>query len=39
MSTPHIAAEADDFAKVVLMPGDPRRATYIAKNYLEDSRN
>ena len=38
MSTPHIAAEADDFAKVVLMPGDPRRATYIAKNYLEDSR-
>ena len=38
MSTPHIAAEAEDFAKVVLMPGDPRRATYIAQNYLENSR-
>ena len=38
MSTPHIEAEADDFAKVVLMPGDPRRATYIAENYLEDSQ-
>lgn len=38
MSTPHIDAEAGDFAKVVLMPGDPRRAAYIAENYLEDSR-
>ena len=38
MSTPHIDAEASDFARVVLMPGDPRRATYIAENYLEDSR-
>ena len=38
MSTPHIDAEVGDFAKVVLMPGDPRRAAYIAENYLEDSR-
>ena len=38
MSTPHIDAELGDFAKVVLMPGDPRRASYIAQNYLEDSR-
>ncbi|MDP6862291.1 MAG: purine-nucleoside phosphorylase [Acidimicrobiales bacterium] len=38
MSTPHIDAEASDFARVVLMPGDPRRATYIAENYLEGSR-
>lgn len=38
MSTPHIDAEVGDFAKVVLMPGDPRRAAYIADNYLEDSR-
>ena len=38
MSTPHIDAAVGDFAKVVLMPGDPRRATYIAENYLENSR-
>ena len=38
MSTPHIDAEASDFARVVRMPGDPRRATYIAENYLEGSR-
>ena len=38
MSTPHIDATVGDFAKVVLMPGDPRRATYIAENYLENSR-
>lgn len=38
MSTPHIDAAVGDFAKVVLMPGDPRRATYIAEKYLENSR-
>ena len=26
MSTPHIAAEKGDFAKTVLMPGDPYRS-------------
>ena len=34
--TPHINAKKDDFAKTVLMPGDPKRAEFIAKNYLED---
>ena len=37
MPTPHIAAQRGDFAKTVLMPGDPLRAEYIAKNYLEDA--
>ena len=33
--TPHIKATPDDFAKTVLMPGDPLRAKFIAENYLE----
>ena len=37
MSTPHIKAEKDDFAKTVLMPGDPLRAKYIAEKYLENA--
>ena len=32
--TPHINANAGDFAKTVLMPGDPLRAKYIAETYL-----
>lgn len=36
--TPHINAEADDFAECVLLPGDPLRAKYIAENFLEDAR-
>ena len=32
--TPHIAAKEGDFAKTVLMPGDPLRAQYIAKEFL-----
>lgn len=35
--TPHIGAQAGDFASTVLMPGDPRRAAFIAENYLEDA--
>ncbi|MBP3410039.1 MAG: purine-nucleoside phosphorylase [Clostridia bacterium] len=35
--TPHINAKLGDFAKTVLMPGDPLRAKYIAENYLEDA--
>lgn len=31
MATPHINAEMGDFADVVLMPGDPLRAKYIAE--------
>lgn len=37
MSTPHINAEKGDFAKTVLMPGDPYRAEFIAKNFLGDA--
>ena len=38
MSTPHIAANKGDFAKTVLMPGDPLRAKFIAENFLEDAK-
>ncbi len=36
--TPHINAVPDDFAKTVLMPGDPLRAKFIAENFLENPR-
>ncbi len=36
--TPHINATPDDFAKTVLMPGDPLRAKFIAENFLENTR-
>ena len=35
MATPHIMAEKGDFAKTVLMPGDPLRAKFIAETYLD----
>ena len=35
MATPHIKAEAADFGKTVLMPGDPLRAKFIAENFLD----
>ena len=38
MSTPHNRAENGDFAKTVLMPGDPLRAKFIAETFLEDPR-
>lgn len=38
MSTPHNSARPDDFAPVVLMPGDPKRARYIAERYLDDAQ-
>ncbi|QXO16870.1 MULTISPECIES: purine-nucleoside phosphorylase [Vibrio] len=38
MATPHINAELGDFADVVLMPGDPLRAKYIAQYFLQDVR-
>ncbi|MEG1290891.1 MAG: purine-nucleoside phosphorylase, partial [Lachnospiraceae bacterium] len=34
--TPHIEAKMGDFAKTVLMPGDPLRAKFIAETYLEN---
>ena len=38
MSTPHNSAILGDFAKTVLMPGDPLRAKFIAENFLTDAR-
>ena len=35
--TPHNSANIDDFAKTVLMPGDPLRAKFIAENFLENA--
>lgn len=35
--TPHIKATPDDFAKTVLMPGDPLRSKFIAENFLENA--
>lgn len=34
--TPHISAKLGDFAKTVLMPGDPLRAKFVAETYLEN---
>lgn len=36
--TAHNNAKQGDFAKTVLMPGDPLRAKYIAETYLENPR-
>ncbi len=38
MSTPHNSAKEGDFAKCVLMPGDPLRAKFIADTFLTDAR-
>lgn len=36
--TPHNAGKKGDFAPIVLMPGDPLRAKFIAGNFLEGAR-
>ncbi len=36
--TPHINSKKEDIAKIVLCPGDPLRAKYIAENFLENAR-
>ena len=36
MSTPHNSAEKGQFAKTVLMPGDPLRAKFIVETFLEN---
>ena len=36
MPTPHNSASKGDFAKTVLMPGDPLRAKFIAEKFLEN---
>ena len=35
--TPHINASPEDFARTVLMPGDPLRAKFIAETYLDSA--
>ena len=35
--TPHIDAKPEDFARTVLMPGDPLRAKFIAEHYLKNA--
>lgn len=35
--TPHINAKPEDFAKTVIMPGDPLRAKMTAEKYLDDA--
>ena len=36
MGTPHNNAEKGDIAKIVLMPGDPLRAKFVAETFLEN---
>lgn len=36
MSTVHINSQKNDFSDIVLMPGDPVRAKYIAEKYLDN---
>src|SRR3712207_3795824 len=38
MSPVHVRAEPGDVAESVLMPGDPRRAKYIAETFFEDAK-
>lgn len=38
MPTPHIEASKGEIAKVVLMPGDPKRAQWIADTFLHDTK-
>ena len=35
--TPHISARPEDIAETVLMPGDPKRSEFVAKNFLENA--
>lgn len=38
MSPVHVRAEPGEFAESVLLPGDPRRAKYIAENFFDDAK-
>lgn len=38
MATPHIESKIEDISNIVLMPGDPKRAKYIADHYLTNVR-
>ena len=39
MSTIHIDADKEDIANLVIMPGDPLRAKFIAEEYLDNYKN
>ena len=34
--TPHISAKKEEVADIVIMPGDPKRAKFIAENFLDN---
>lgn len=36
--TPHIESKSGDFAKTVLMPGDPLRSKFIAETFLDNAK-
>lgn len=36
--TAHIESKKGDFAKTIIMPGDPKRAKYIATHFLENAK-
>ena len=36
--TPHIESKKDEIAPLVIMPGDPLRAKYIAEKYLDNPK-
>ena len=36
--TPHIKAPKGAFAKTVLLPGDPKRARYVAEQFLQNAQ-
>lgn len=36
--TPHIECKIGEFAKTVIMPGDPNRAKFIAENFLKNAK-
>lgn len=38
MPTPHLQAQAGDYAETILMPGDPLRAQMIAQRFLSEVR-
>src|SRR5574344_2997890 len=38
MPTPHIESNKEDIASKVIMPGDPKRAEYIANKFLSNAR-
>ena len=36
--TPHNEAKLGEIAKTVIMPGDPKRARFIADNFLDNAK-